>query len=155
MMKLKFQYFGHLMWRADSLEKTLVLGTTEDKRKGWQRMRRLDGINSMDISLSKFWEIVKYRWAWHAVVHRVTNSQNDLVAEWQPGYNQISCKPLTAAYFSLFMWKLVSQVTYLLSVAWFICIVSLFSSNYTLSYNNIILDSVLHEINKQEIIIIC
>ena len=117
MMKLKFQYFGHLMWRADSLEKTLVLGTTEDKRKGWQRMRRLDGINSMDISLSKFWEIVKYRWAWHAVVHRVTNSQNDLVAEWQPGYNQISCKPLTAAYFSLFMWKLVSQVTYLLSVA--------------------------------------
>ena len=116
MMKLKFQYFAHLIWRADSLEKTLVLRKTEDKRKGWQRMRGLDNIDSMDMSLNKLWEIVKDRGAWHAVVHRVTKNQNDLVAEWQPGHNQISCKPLTAAYFSLFMWKLVSQVTYLLSV---------------------------------------
>ena len=116
MMKLKFQYFGHLIWRADSLEKTLVLGKTEDKRKGWQRMRWLDGIDPKDMSLNKLWEMVKDRGAWHAVVHRVTKRQNDLVAERQPGHNQVSCKPLTAAYFSLFMWKLVSQVTYLLSV---------------------------------------
>ena len=77
MLKLKLQYFDHLMQRAKSLEKTLMLGKTEDKRRrGQQRMRWLDSItDSMDMNLNKLWEIVKGREDWHAEVHEVAKSR--------------------------------------------------------------------------------
>ena len=87
-LKLKLQYFGHLMWRANSLEKILMLGKIEGRRRRrWQKMRLLDSItDSVDMNWNKLWEIVKDREAWHATVPGVAKSRNDLVTEKQQQY---------------------------------------------------------------------
>ena len=113
MLKLKLQSFGHLMRRPDSLEKTLMLGKIEGKRRSrWQRMRRLDSItSSMDTNLSKLWEMVKDRGAWWAAVYGVTQSRTRLkrLSSSSSSMLSLSCKVCSLALLLLFSRLVVSS----------------------------------------------
>ena len=127
MLKLKLHYFGYLMRRADSLEKTLMLGKTEGRRWGRQRMRWLDDINSMGMNMSKLWEILKDREAWGAVVHGVTKSQTQL-SNWTT--NPLICPTPGNLYSTFCFYECISYISSVQSLS---C-VRLFVTPWTAAY---------------------
>ena len=113
MLKLKLQYFGHLMWRADSSEKTLMLGKIEDRRRrGWQRMGRLNGITDlMDMGLGRLWQLVMVREAWRVAVHEVAKSWTWL-RDWTDWTELTVIVSPPVSYMENWHWMLVDNHTY-------------------------------------------
>ena len=119
MLKLKLQYFGHLMRRVDSLEKTLMLGVIGGRRRrGWQRMRCLDGItDSMDMSLSELWELVMDREAWRAVIHGVTKSRTGL-SDWATELNSTELKHSPKKRYKVIQYGIVCNLGGIVEAKW-------------------------------------